>query len=288
MNASMKKLTESEIKKHLLEILIIFDSYCEDFNLTYFLGGGTLLGAVRHKGFIPWDDDIDVMMPRDDYHFLVKNFNDYFKSSNYKLESIETNVNHLNAFGKIVNTDIFIKENEHNRYIDGIIKENLNLYIDVFPIDGTPSSKLKQKIFFLRVWFLKLCRNLALRKIKYLNNDYRVMLKIIKITITAPLSIICKIFGYKYFIMKLHKFSQKYNYSNSIFVAATTGLYGTREIVPKSIYDEKVYLDFEGHNFTAPIGYELYLTNHYGDFMELPPIDKRIDHLGGEVYVKID
>ena len=131
----MKKMQLREIKDIELDILIAFNKFCQDNNLKYYLSGGTLLGAIRHKGFIPWDDDIDVCMPRPDYERLMKIFPNIYMNK-YKLKTISRK-NFICPFAKIIdiNTRVDFK------YLNNIDK---NLWLDIFPIDGLPKSKKKQ------------------------------------------------------------------------------------------------------------------------------------------------
>ena len=135
----MKRLELSEIKNIELNILKEFDCFCKKHNLTYYLAGGTLLGAVRHKGFIPWDDDIDVCMPRKDYLIMIERFDGF--NSKLKLKS-NLKGNFPAPFSKIVDISTKIE----TKYLED--ECNQNLWIDVFPVDGLPEDiNLVRKIY---------------------------------------------------------------------------------------------------------------------------------------------
>ena len=137
----MRQLTPKEIKVKELELLLKFAAYCDKNNLRYVLAGGTLLGAVRHKGFIPWDDDIDVMMPRSDYERFFSICKKDFSCTELSMG------NTCFPFGKILDDSVLI--------IDQYSNENRCLWIDIFPIDGLPKSSIENK---LRFWIIKIIK----------------------------------------------------------------------------------------------------------------------------------
>ena len=131
MKIEMKSLTLKEIQKIEFEILKEFAQFCAKHNLKYYLAGGTLLGAIRHKGFIPWDDDIDVCMPRKDYMYFINNFDEWNRKLKVKC-NYKSNIDA--PFAKIVNLDTIIYSKYANNNID------TNICIDIFPVDGLPEN----------------------------------------------------------------------------------------------------------------------------------------------------
>ena len=131
----MKKLTPAECKLRILNLLVEFADYCDTNNLRYYLLGGTLLGAVRHKGFIPWDDDIDVCMPRPDYERFIE-----LQSKNKKIEfrCIENNTSDL-PFMKIIDKKTFVRQ------LYTAESETSNLWVDIFPFDGWAFDEQQSK-----------------------------------------------------------------------------------------------------------------------------------------------
>jgi lipopolysaccharide cholinephosphotransferase len=130
------------LHEHILQILLTVDKVCREHNLTYYCWAGTMLGAIRHKGFIPWDDDMDICMPRPDYDRLMTHAHEWLPQPLEAL-SIETDASYPGGFGKIVDGSTTLIEREHSDYVGGI-------YIDVFPIDGMTKNKVGQKIAVAR------------------------------------------------------------------------------------------------------------------------------------------
>lgn len=268
----MKKLKLDEIKISELKILLELDNFCKNNNLKYYLAGGTLLGAIRHKGFIPWDDDIDVCMPRKDYEFLVKNF----KSNNKNLIIKSSLLNNLNIpFAKIIDlsTEIDSKFDES--------EINKHLWIDIFPVDGLPEDIGKVKEIYSKCNFY---RTLLLLQDARLGEGTTFFRKYAKYLLKP----IAKLYGSKRCIEKMEKIA-KYNlYETSKYVGAVTwGLYGVGERMLKTEFEKTVEVEFEGHKFPAFSCWDSYLRGLYGNYMELPPLEKRKTH-NMTVYLKED
>ena len=159
----MREIQFEEMKKIELNILIYFTEVCEENNLRYYLGGGTLLGAVRHKGFIPWDDDIDVMMPRPDFQKLLSLS---INNENYNIIKPGTAGYYYN-FAKLVDTRTILEEKGIKR-IDG-----LGVYIDIFPLDGMPETPDARKKRFKELNSIrKRINNTCLLKPKFHRNPF--------------------------------------------------------------------------------------------------------------------
>jgi len=279
------KLSEKEIKDYLLNILKEFDNFCKKHKLSYFLGGGTLLGAIRHEGFIPWDDDIDVMMNRTDYEKLLKLYPiKESKNSPYEIQDHHIKEGYFIPFARLVDTRVIVDYPDQSIYLKGKYQHLYNLYIDIFPIDGVPLSPLKQRVLFKKVKILKLGRLLAARRFFYIYPGKNSFSKTLKSIFHLPYKLITKIVGYKFFLNKIESLSKKYPYEFSQFVAPITGIYGMKEIVPKEVFSEKIMVKFVDSLFPAPIGYDLYLRKHYGNYMQLPPPEKQVNHFGGGIY----
>lgn len=265
----MLKLNLNEIKKMELDILLKFDEFCKHHKLKYYLAGGTLLGAIRHKGFIPWDDDIDICMPRPDYERAIKLFR--ILDNRYKLRS--NHIDNFSApFAKLVDLD--------TRVISRISDSNieLNLWIDIFPVDGLPENINAVKRIYKKCYFYRgMLRLYDLKSI----DDKRIVKRMIK-HILKPLSLLI---GRNLFIDKLEKVATQYKYEKSKYVGVITwGLYGIGERMLKSEFEKSVKVDFEGHKFPAFSCWDSYLRGLYHDYMQLPPIEKRQTH-NIEVYL---
>ena len=130
------------LHQHILQILLSVDRVCREHNIKYYCWAGTMLGAVRHKGFIPWDDDMDICMPRPDYDRFMMHAHEWLPAPLEAL-CIETSPTYPGGFGKIVDSSTTLIERAHSDYLAGI-------YIDVFPIDGIAKNKMAQKLAVAR------------------------------------------------------------------------------------------------------------------------------------------
>lgn len=269
----MKEMSLDEIRSIQLNLLKELASFCEENNITYFLAGGTLLGAIRHKGYIPWDDDIDILMPRPDYGRFLKLFNE--NNSNNKIIRVfanEIDGSFPYTFAKLVNCNTYLKE-------DTLLNYSLGVNIDIFPIDGLPSSlreiNMWYKIidFLRKVYFLKILKPRKGRNIikEMLLYGGRVVLYLIPTSILARIIILC---------------AKRYSYEESEYVGCLVWGYGKREIVKKEVFRDAIEVEFEGFTFKAPIGYKEYLTSLYGDYMKLPPKEQRVSHHKYKAYWK--
>ena len=262
----MNNLTFREIQLEELAILKKVKEYLENNNLKYFLIGGTLLGAVRHQGFIPWDDDIDICMPREDYDRFIEICNEKEIDENYVLMAYERK-NSVYPFAKVVNKRIVI---------DSKSIEDRNLWIDIFPIDGYPDSyeeslKMSKKLnFYKGIMYLQNTqfKSIIKEKKKISNRIIKCALKPIACIIPA-----------RHISKKIIDICTKYKYADSVYVGGAVWGYGISERIEKNKFcTSAVKMKFEDEEFSVPFGYELYLKSIYGDYMELPPEENRITH----------
>ena len=266
----MREIQFEEMKKIELNILIYFTEVCEENNLRYYLGGGTLLGAVRHKGFIPWDDDIDVMMPRPDFQKLLSLS---INNENYNIIKPGTAGYYYN-FAKLVDTRTILEEKGIKR-IDG-----LGVYIDIFPLDGMPETPDDRKKRFKELNSIrKRINNTCLLRPKFHRNPFAYLnaCRIYNSNKNIDLSSLQK----KYLDSAL-----KNSFDDSEFVFAAGGAYGARDIFPGKWFEKEIELQFENLSVKAFNGYDFYLTQLYGDYMTLPPEDKRVTPHHTIVYFK--
>lgn len=260
----MRKLEVSEIKNQELEILKTFHAFCEKHHLAYSLAGGTLLGAIRHQGFIPWDDDIDVFMLRPDYEAFLDLRHEYEKRFHYAIACNRDNA--VFPYTKIVDRSIQVKTRFNKS------KSPEYLWIDVFPVDGLPDGEktveqIYRKCNFYRKIFLT-CDSV------WQEGSTRVK-KIGKLLLRVPACI----YGKQRCSTKLDKIAKRYTIDNSRYVGNVSwGLYGKGERMVKDKYINQVCVEFEGCLFYAMEGWNEYLSGIYGDYMQLPPKNKRYAH----------
>lgn len=246
----LKKIeTVKEVQKICLEILKFFDKLCRENNLTYFLCGGTLLGAIRHNGFIPWDDDVDVCMPRNDFDRMIEIMNGY--SDRYRLLYPGCSNDYYYTFGKIVDNSTILRECGYSRI------QGLGVYIDIFPLDGLPDDNKRQKHFIEAVQTRSMINSFAIKN-PSLMLERRMYL--------------CKMQN------QLKELSKKYDFYSSPKSFINHGSDCTRTICDRKAYGEGEECFFEGCSFRIPRDSDAILTNAYGNYMELPPEDKRISN----------
>ena len=251
----MRTITAEELRKIMLDILKDVASFCDANGITYFLSCGTLIGAVRHHGFIPWDDDIDIDMPRPDYERFIKLYSEkgrYALCSPYDKDSM--------FFYAKVYDDRTIKKEEiicHGDY------KPIGVDIDIFPIDGQPDDfeKFKRDTNFrLRIiaMFLLSVKPISIRDIK-----------------NGVLSIISHLIGWRRLLNRYIISAKRYDYETSSKVGLISPHSRYNNRLDKSIFEKKTKVQFEDGNFWAPSDYNTFLTNIYGDYMTPPPVEKR-------------
>lgn len=256
----MRKIDLNEMKRIQIDILIQVDSFCREHNLRYSLAYGTLIGAVRHKGFIPWDDDIDIMMPRPDYEKFLTEFEktpplSYLTIQNYRNNDI-TSI----TWTKICDT----------RTIMYASNMQTSVFIDVFPIDGAPeNNKVMEHVkeTYKRRYYVIRKR----RSYKYGNNVFKRYIKYIGKQILYPKTRKRAIREYEEYIIS-------YPFDTSPNAGIPGGKNKYSLIMPTDVFKNYREIKFEGYDFMCISDYDTYLRNTYGDYMVLPPEDQRCRH----------
>ena len=266
----MKRLQLRELQEITLELLKEFDSICEQHNIKYVLGGGSLLGAVRHQGFIPWDDDADVMMLRSEYEKLLTICHTMKLGTQRKFISLKDK-SFARNYARYARTDYHKNE-------EGFEESDCPwVGIDIFPIDYvTENDKLYKK----QVKKLAFLRKLLLSSVTVTGSGTSFIKKIGK-NILRPIT---KMIGSFRLAEAMERECMRYNDGDKIYVAALCGMYGLRERWKKEDFDPIIRIPFEGYMFPVPKNYDIYLTNLYHDYMEIPSKDKVIN---SENYEKV-
>lgn len=261
----MRQLTDTEIKFHLTEILLYFHHFCQEHNLTYSLMSGTLLGAVRHKGFIPWDDDIDVAMPRRDYEKLREIYAKEVKPNHahYVLHDFRSNPRYSFPFLKLSDENTELAYNSHDEPF------KMGLFVDIFPFDGLPKSP-KKALQHLR--HIRLLRNCSILSSLHTNAKGRSLGKrcIVRLFKLLPHGN-----DSAYWCDKIDRCAQKYKGENCAWAADT--VWGETRVrqVKSDLLEHIIPVEFEGHQLMGPKDYDHYLTETYGDYMTPPPPEQQ-------------
>lgn len=251
-------ISNDELRTMQLKILNQVHMFCEEYNIEYFISYGTLLGAVRHKGYIPWDDDIDICMTRPNYDRFVKEFN--LSNELYRCISYDIDPSFPYTFSKIIDTRTTLIEKTD-------IKYDLGVNIDLFPIDGINND---QKLLRRQI----LLRKLADVKITSISKRRLLMKNLILMIgkgmlIWLPTEVI---------IRKIIMNSKAYEYETAESVCRVS--FGSKidKPFPKDYISEYTLLEFEGEFYHAPGNYDGYLRSVYGEYMRLPPESERKSH----------
>lgn len=261
----MRKIEElSEIQSRLLTIVSEIDRICEENGLTLYMSGGTLLGAVRHKGFIPWDDDIDMYLTRPDYDKFIEIMRERNKTDRYILYAHELQKEYIYPFAKYVDTKTRLKENW------GSSGGDIGLYVDIFPIDG-----LGKSIDDARKQMKKVHRYTVLNFSRVVPR-WRKSRSLFKNLAVVCCRVLADIIGSDRILKAMKKQLYKLSYGDSKYVGEFVDDIGEKRIMLKDeMYNGYVLLDFEGIKLKAPKNYDKFLTQFYGDYMTLPPKEKQ-------------
>ncbi|WP_336660588.1 LicD family protein [Leucobacter sp. USHLN153] len=258
--------TDAEHKAQLLELLIEFDRFCEKHGLTYYLSGGTLLGAVRHQGFIPWDDDVDINMPRPDCEKLMELSGG--RIGEFELRPPNTSPSYFAYHWKLYNDKILVAKRKQGK----IGKKVYPIFLDIFPIDGLPDTDSENERHYAEIRQHKDRVNHARGVRRYRGkNPYRWLRNRLATRILRAQ-------GVETLFRNVidHATSIKYDRADYVGVMMTN-VHTTEERVSKAEYTPVVRLEFEGHLLSCPAGYDTYLRQLYGPkYMEWLPPHKRL------------
>lgn len=253
----MRKIELEERKKLQLDILSKVHEFCELNNITYFLSSGTLIGAVRHNGYIPWDDDIDIAMPRNDYDVFFKNF----IKDNYRAVNINIDNAWPFTFGKVYDSRTSLSSGN-------LGYKDLGVHIDVFPIDGLPVNRFLCRFHLFLISIIKYLILLKLYPVDSKKYKIRSISNFIFRFLLVPVSV-CR-------LLLIHeKLISKYDIKSSLYVASLATI---TERVPceKECFESIQKHKFEQGLFNIPTGYDKWLKIIFGDYMKLPPVEKRV------------
>ena len=253
----MKNIDLNELRHIQVNILDDIDAYCRKNGIHYFIAYGTLIGAVRHKGFIPWDDDIDIAMPRPDYDRFIREY----KSDKFRVVSLLNDNNYPFPYAKVEDTTTLLNENQDLKYMMGV-------NVDIFALDGLPDDaeeaekhcrKIDRLRFLLRIKQIKLSKSRG-----FVKNAAHYLGKLM-------LSFISQ----RCLVKKIMKAQLEYPYEKSQYVADLNfGLSDRR--MPRESFYPGIEMDFEGRKVMAPSCYDEWQRKIFGDYMQLPPVEERV------------
>ena len=253
---SMKKLTLEEYKVILIDILQSIHSFCEANNLTYFLDCGSLIGCIRHQGIIPWDDDIDLLMPRDDYEKFVN----LYKDEGFTLFHYTKQKDYFYQYAKVSKDGTYI-----NEYAVPDVP-GLGVNIDIFVMDGMPDKIAARRIHQDILAFLSKYRAFMIRLHKAF----------------PQLSFL---FRWKWVVKVLNTLGKKYSPTETKYCGNITATTIRHKEIPRECFSSTIKKPFEGDLFCIPIGYDEYLKRMYGDYMKLPPEEKQVQKHHFDAYI---
>lgn len=267
----MKELSLQELKNIEYNLLEVFDAFCKENGIRYFLGYGTLLGAIRYKKFIPWDDDVDLLIPREDYLRMISLFKD---TDRYKLFAYEKDPNYLFPFAKLCDMTTVKKENNSTNDVE------VGVDIDLFPLDAWDDDleKARSEVKYIS----KNLMGLNLSKLKKPDS-----VNPVKRFAKGIAMFFCRMKGSRHYIENITKACTRKDQKGKNYKGCKVWcVYGERGIVPAEAFAETVEVEFEGKMFPAPGGYDTYLTCLYGDYLPEPPKEKQKTHHSFKAYLR--
>lgn len=246
------------LQLRILGNLQAVDAACKAHGLRYYIWAGTMIGAIRHHGFIPWDDDLDIAMPRPDYDLLIAHSKEWLPAP-YEMVAAENDAVYPLPFAKVQDAGTTLIERLHLKYLGGV-------YIDVFPIDGAPEGWLRQKWHFGRYEYYKRVLYLLFRD-PYKHGHGP----------SSWIPLLCrKLYKMATVQRKIREILTTYDYERSQLVADYDD--GSKGVMQKTVLGAPTPYDFEGVKVMGVEQYDTYLTNKYGDYMKVPDGDHQRQH----------
>ena len=253
-------LSLQELKDIELDMIKYLHRVCTENGIRYFLVGGTLLGAVRHGGFIPWDDDIDIGMPRPDFEKFQRVMEK--DPGPYKLQFYTNTPGYGYSFPKVIDSRTTLIDEKL-----GSGQEISGVFVDVFLFDGMGKTRKGAGIYYSLMKILK--------RMVFLSKRNFTMESTAKTILFALPWLLCRAIGADNLNRVLNTLAEKKGFQTNPYTACISGRYGSREIFPREVFDSTVELPFEDTSLCAPARYQEYLSQIYGDYMTPPPPEAR-------------
>lgn len=281
-NASAERqIPLPERKQIMLKIMRSLTSYFEQYQLKYCLIAGTLIGAVRHHGFIPWDDDFDIAMPYSDYRKLIELSASEPVSEDISISSTYNNPNHIWPMAKAISKKTLLVErnvlDRYQRQQEGFY----GVYVDIFPIYGLPENEEERKKhcdYLNRMYgYAKHASRLVIFKKGYGSE----LMKVAYHVSFIPFRII----GLHFFLKRIENAIVKYPYDSNGYVAYGMGLVRNyKDVFSAEMFEDVIPADFEGLQLNIPRKYDALLKSQFGDYMIMPPESERVGNHGYAIY----
>ncbi len=265
MEQCTQTTTPNALQSKLIPMMEWFHGFCTEHNIRYYAVGGTVLGAVRHQGFIPWDDDIDVGVPRADYNRLIALTKNLPNDCPFRIEAPLEQDDYIYPFCKLYDTSTTLIENMRKPFKRGI-------YIDVFPLDGVGNNEAEcQKTY------KKIRKNMSLlhAKVYALHKDDGFAKRAFYFVVRTFRFLIG---GHKRSLKKIVDTCEKKPFDEYTFSGNMVGAWKTKEIMQREWFGTPTLAKFETMEIFIPENHDAYLTHLYGDYMQLPPEEKRKSH----------
>lgn len=261
----MKELSLREIQLGQLNVLKKLAALCDTLGVRYYLFYGTLIGAIRHGGFIPWDDDIDVMMPRPDYEKLLAYCAEHAQELKpFVLMNAQSNAEYIYPISRLCDT---------RYYVDyaGVKSYGLGLFVDIYPFDGCGNTPEEAKAILAsqQMSFKFLCLANSDRFAPSNRGALRTVIRF-------GSYVVAKLMGFRYYLRRLEQTAKSHAYADSKYVACSA--WELQGYFERADLEEAMVVHFEDADFTIPAAYDKILRQTYGDYMQLPPEADRIAH----------
>ena len=270
----MREMTIDELKAVQVDIACAIDAFCAEHGLRYFLGYGSLIGALRHKGFIPWDEDIDLGMPRPDYEFFVHHFNGW--RSGLVVFAPELDSRYYAPYANVCDQSTLLEEENcsHGPFEIGV-------KVDVFPIDGAPSDEQEWKE--LRIELEKLNHDLYFKNVRLAPKFRKGFVTGLK---AAGIKMSLAFTSIRGIQRRIRELATSHDFKASEMSDKLSFPNPGNTRMKREVFEHYIDVEFEGHKFKAPRDYDVYQRAIYGDYMTLPPESERVPHHGFHAWWK--
>lgn len=269
-NVRLSQMSEEDrmkFKSKLLGVLKKIMEICEANNIHWFVGYGACIGAIRHKGCIPWDDDIDVCMPRPDYDRFVE-ICKKTELGDYELADINETPGYLITIVRMYDKNTTMYFNTRSYHVGGI-------FIDIFPLDGASDGNVESNFSRCHFW-----KSISKQSRLYYSKNYLwnlIKKRNLRLSSLIIFTSLCRRPLQKLSLKMSDKIVRKYPYESSQYCMYYVTIYGMRNVIPKKWIEETIWVPFEDIQVRIPKYYHEYLTHIYGDYMTPPPDEKKDD-----------